>query len=162
MIYICFLIYISAMRVIIQRALSASVEIEKKVIGSIHSGLLVFLGIEEGDDESDIEWLTRKIVNMRIFNDSSGVMNLSVRETGGDILVISQFTLFASTKKGNRPSYIRAACPDTAIPLYQGFIEHLSLDLGKKVSTGKFGAMMTVNLINDGPVTLILDSRNKE
>jgi D-tyrosyl-tRNA(Tyr) deacylase len=150
------------MRAVIQRAARASVSIENKIKSEIGAGLLVLLGIEEADDDSDIEWLCSKIVNLRIFSDSAGVMNLSVLETGGNILVISQFTLHAKTKKGNRPSYIRAAHPDIAIPLYEKFLTRLSGLLGKEVFTGEFGAMMQVELVNDGPVTIIIDTKEKE
>jgi len=150
------------MRAVIQRVSGASVAIGQEVTGRIGPGLLILLGIEEGDEEQDTEWLAAKAVNMRIFNDQAGVMNCSVLETGGGILVVSQFTLHASTKKGNRPSYIRAAKPGTAVPLYNGFIAHLENLLGKKVGTGVFGAMMQVSLVNDGPVTIIIDSRNRE
>lgn len=150
------------MRVVIQRVSQASVTIESEISGQIGPGLLVFLGIEECDDESDIEWLCSKIVNLRIFNDDQGIMNNSILNTGGDILVVSQFTLHAATKKGNRPSYIRAAKPETAILIYDQFVFYLGHLLGKKVYTGKFGAMMNVGLVNDGPVTIIIDTRNKE
>lgn len=150
------------MRTVIQRISEASVKVESGIIGLVGTGLLVLLGIEEGDGPEDIEWLSGKLIRLRIFNDDSGVMNYSVKDINGDILVVSQFTLHASTKKGNRPSYIRAAKPETAIPLYNRFIERLSQDLGKPVKTGQFGAMMKVHLINDGPVTLIFDTRNKE
>lgn len=146
---------------VIQRVTSASVEIEKVIHGSIQQGLLVLLGIEDADTEEDIEWLAGKIVNLRIFNDDAGVMNVSVKDTGGDILLISQFTLHASTKKGNRPSYIKAAKPDIAIPIYERFISVLADALGKPVQTGKFGADMKVSLLNDGPVTIIIDTKNK-
>jgi len=150
------------MRVVIQRVSRASVAIDNKVIAAIGKGILVFLGIEEADEREDIDWLTGKIVRLRVFNDEKGVMNLSVAETGGDILVISQFTLHASTRKGNRPSYIRAARPEQAIPLYQKFLEKISSDLGRPVFSGEFGAMMDVSLVNDGPVTIFIDSRHKE
>lgn len=150
------------MRAVIQRAARASVSINSKIKSEISAGLLVLLGIEEADDESDLEWLCSKIVNLRIFDDSEGIMNLSVLETGGNILVISQFTLHAKTKKGNRPSYIRAAHPDIAIPLYEKFVTRLSGLLGKAVFTGEFGAMMQVELVNDGPVTIIIDTKEKE
>jgi D-tyrosyl-tRNA(Tyr) deacylase len=150
------------MKVVVQRVSSSSVSIGSTVTGKIGPGLLVLLGIEECDNQEDIEWLCSKLVNLRIFNDEADIMNCSVRDIGGDILVVSQFTLHASTKKGNRPSYIRAAKPETAIPLYNKFIFHLEQLLGRKVQTGKFGAMMEVNLSNDGPVTIIIDSRNKE
>jgi D-tyrosyl-tRNA(Tyr) deacylase len=150
------------MRVIIQRAKKSSVTIEGKINSEIGEGLFVLLGIEEADNEEDIEWLSNKIVNLRIFDDSTGVMNLSVKETNRDILVVSQFTLHASTKKGNRPSYIGAAKPEVAIPLYKKFLLQLEKDLGKKVYSGVFQAMMQVSLINDGPVTIIIDTKNKE
>lgn len=150
------------MRVVIQRVKKASVRINSQIFSEIESGLLVFAGIEDNDTGEDIEWLCGKIVQLRIFDDKNGVMNLSVLETGGDILVVSQFTLHAKTKKGNRPSYIKAANPDIAIPLYNDFTERLSGLLGKKIKTGEFGAMMEVELINDGPVTILIDSKNKE
>lgn len=150
------------MRTVIQRVSEASVAIEGEVKGKIGSGLLLLLGIETNDDESDIEWLCQKIVNLRIFPDSQGVMNRSILESNGDMLIISQFTLHASTKKGNRPSYIRAARPEQAIPLYEKFVGKMESLLGRPVQTGQFGAMMQVRLINDGPVTIIIDSRNKE
>ncbi|MFM2439596.1 MAG: hypothetical protein RLZ16_594 [Bacteroidota bacterium] len=150
------------MRVVIQRVKEASVTVGNEIIGSIEGGLMVLVGIENADTKDDIEWLTNKITGMRIFDDAEGVMNLSIKETGGDILLISQFTLHASTKKGNRPSYIAAAKPELAIPLYESFIQQLNKDLGKPVETGKFGADMKVALVNDGPVTIIVDSKNKE
>ena len=150
------------MRVVIQRVSEASVEIGGKTKGEIGQGLLILLGIEKTDNEEDIEWLCAKICRLRIFNDENEIMNLSVKEVDGDILLISQFTLHASTKKGNRPSYIRAAKPEIAIPLYENFINALELESSKKVQTGEFGAMMNVSLINDGPVTIVIDSRNKE
>lgn len=150
------------MRVVIQRVSKAFVTIDEKINGEIHKGILVLLGIEENDTFEDIQWLCGKIVRLRIFEDKGRVMNLSVKEIDGDILLISQFTLHASTKKGNRPSYIKAATPEIAIPLYEQFIKQLEIDLGKKVSTGVFGANMQVELINDGPVTIIIDSKNKE
>jgi len=150
------------MRVVIQRVKEASVTVANEIIGSIEGGLMVLVGIENADTKDDIEWLANKITGMRIFDDTEGVMNLSIKETGGDILLISQFTLHASTKKGNRPSYIAAAKPDVAIPLYESFIQQLNKDLGKPVETGKFGADMKVALVNDGPVTIMLDSKNKE
>jgi D-tyrosyl-tRNA(Tyr) deacylase len=151
-----------AMRAVIQRISRASVTINNKIRSEIRSGLLVLVGIEETDDNADIEWLCRKIVNLRIFNDINEVMNLSVLETGGEILAISQFTLHAKTKKGNRPSYIQAAHPDIAIPLYNRFVIKLSEFLGKEVSTGEFGAMMLVESVNDGPVTILIDTKEKE
>ncbi len=150
------------MRVVIQRVTRASVKVEELVTGQIGEGLLVLLGIEDADTEEDIAWLSNKIVNLRIFNDESGVMNRSVLDTGGGILLISQFTLHASTKKGNRPSYIRASKPETAIPLYQKMILRLEQDSGSKVQTGIFGADMKVELLNDGPVTIVIDSKDKE
>jgi D-tyrosyl-tRNA(Tyr) deacylase len=150
------------MRAVIQRVTKASVTIEGKVHAAIDDGLLVLLGIEDDDTTEDIEWLSGKIVNLRIFNDDNGVMNISVKETDGNILLISQFTLHASTKKGNRPSYIRASKPDIAIPLYEKVIQHLSNDMDKIIKTGIFGADMKVELLNDGPVTIIIDSKNKE
>ena len=150
------------MRVVIQRALNASVDINGIEKRSINQGLVVLLGIEDQDGSADIEWLTAKIVNLRIFNDHEGIMNVSVKETGGDILLVSQFTLHASTKKGNRPSYIKASKPDVAIPLYQQFIQELNKQLGKEVQTGEFGANMKVTLVNDGPVTIIIDSKARE
>jgi D-tyrosyl-tRNA(Tyr) deacylase len=150
------------MRVVIQRVLEASVTVEGAVIGQIQQGLMVLVGIVNEDDKSDIEWLSNKIVNMRIFEDEAGVMNKSLLEVGGSILLVSQFTLHASTKKGNRPSYITAAKPDIAIPLYEQMIHQLELDLGSSIQTGKFGADMKVALINNGPVTITIDSKNKE
>jgi D-tyrosyl-tRNA(Tyr) deacylase len=150
------------MRVVIQRVTEASVTIENKIVGSIHKGLMILVGIEETDNDEDIIWLSKKIVNLRIFPDSAGVMNVSAKEANADILVVSQFTLHASTKKGNRPSYVKAAKPEIAIPLYEKFLKQLELDLGKKIQTGKFGADMKVSLINDGPVTIIIDTKNKE
>lgn len=150
------------MRAVIQRVTHASVTIEGKVQGAIDDGLLVFVGIEEADTMEDIEWLSGKIVGLRIFNDSNGVMNIDIKEIDGNILLISQFTLHAMTKKGNRPSYIRAARPDIAIPLYEKLIQQLCRDLGKIIKTGIFGADMKVELLNDGPVTILIDSKNKE
>ncbi len=147
---------------VIQRVSKAAVYIDGKVKGSIESGLLVLLGIEDADGGEDVEWLGRKIANLRIFSDEDGVMNKSVLDFNGDILLISQFTLHASTKKGNRPSYIRAAKPDVAIPLYEQFIEKLEIELRKKIQTGSFGAMMDVELVNEGPVTIIIDTRDKK
>ena len=146
---------------VIQRVSDASVVIDDKLTGEIGQGLLVLLGIEDADNDEDIEWLSNKIVNLRIFNDENGVMNVSVKENGGDILLVSQFTLHASTRKGNRPSYIRAAKPDVAIPVYEKFIAALSVALGKSVQTGIFGADMKVSLVNDGPVTIIVDTKNR-
>lgn len=150
------------MRAVIQRVTLANVAIEGKVHASIEDGLLVLLGIEDADTGEDVEWLSGKIANLRIFNDHDGVMNISIKETGGDILLISQFTLHASTKKGNRPSYIKAGKPETAVPLYEKMIQQLSADLGKEIKTGIFGAGMKVELVNDGPVTIVIDSKNKE
>ncbi|WP_010249637.1 D-aminoacyl-tRNA deacylase [Myroides injenensis] len=150
------------MRTVIQRVKEASVTVEGEIIGEIKNGLLVLVGIEEVDSKQDIEWLSGKIVNLRIFEDEQGVMNKCVKEIDGEILIVSQFTLHASTKKGNRPSYIRAAKPDFAIPMYEKFISQVESDLGKKVETGSFGADMKVALLNDGPVTIIIDSQNKE
>lgn len=150
------------MRALIQRVTSASVTINSIVKSQIDEGLLVFLGIEDGDSAEDIHWLSSKIVQLRIFNDDNGVMNISVKDKRGDILLISQFTLHASTKKGNRPSYIRAAKPDFAIPVYEQMIGQLEKDLGKKIGTGEFQADMKVALLNDGPVTIWIDSKLKE
>jgi D-tyrosyl-tRNA(Tyr) deacylase len=150
------------MRAVIQRVSKASVSINHRIKSEIGQGLLVFAGIEEADNNTDVEWLAGKIVQLRIFNDSNGVMNLSVVEADGNIMVISQFTLHAKTKKGNRPSYIKAARPETAIPLYKNFIDSLSSLSGKTVATGEFGAMMDVSLVNDGPVTITIDTKNKE
>jgi D-tyrosyl-tRNA(Tyr) deacylase len=150
------------MRAVIQRVSEASVTIEGNVSGAIKEGLLVLLGIEDADNDEDIQWLSSKIVNLRIFNDTDGVMNVSVKETGGNILLISQFTLHASTKKGNRPSYIKASKPVYAIPVYEKMITQLEKDLGKKIQTGIFGADMKVNLLNDGPVTIMMDTKNRE
>ncbi len=150
------------MRVIIQRVKHASVEIEGHVKSMIGQGLLVFVGIEDADNQDDIEWLAKKIVNLRIFGDNEGVMNLSVSEIEGEILVVSQFTLHAMVKKGNRPSYIRASKPDVAIPLYNSFCSEVSLQLGYEVKTGSFGADMKVELLNDGPVTIFIDTKNRE
>ena len=150
------------MRVVIQRVNKASVKVEQQITGNIGKGLLVFVGIEDADTQEDINWLSNKITQLRIFNDENGVMNKSVIENGGDILLVSQFTLHASTKKGNRPSYIRASKPDIAIPMYQNMIRQLEQDLGKQIYTGVFGADMKVELENDGPVTIVIDSRNRE
>jgi D-aminoacyl-tRNA deacylase len=150
------------MRAVIQRVIQANVVINNNIRSAISKGLLVLVGIEDADTMEDIEWLSGKIVNLRIFDDAGGVMNLSVKETGGDLLVVSQFTLHAATKKGNRPSYIRASKPGIAIPLYEQFVKRLEADLGKAVYTGEFGADMKVSLVNDGPVTIIIDTKNKE
>jgi D-aminoacyl-tRNA deacylase len=147
---------------VIQRVSSCSVEINTTIKSSIQKGLLVLLGIEDADTHEDIDWLAAKIVNLRIFNDADGVMNVSVKDDGGDILVVSQFTLHASTKKGNRPSYLKASKPDFAIPVYEKFIQVLTVALGKPVHTGEFGADMQVALVNDGPVTIIIDTKNKQ
>ncbi len=147
---------------VIQRVSRASVEIAGALNARIDGGLLVLVGIEDADNDEDIEWLANKIVNLRIFNDDEGVMNLSVKDTGGDIIVVSQFTLHASTRKGNRPSYLKASKPEVAIPLYNKFVNAISVALGKVVQTGEFGADMKVELINDGPVTIIIDTKNKE
>lgn len=148
------------MRAVIQRVAKANVTIEGAICSSIEQGLLVLLGIEDADTEDDIRWLSQKIVQLRIFNDEDGVMNLSVKEINGAILLVSQFTLHASTKKGNRPSYIKASKPDFAVPMYEKMILQLQTDLGKEIKTGVFGADMKVSLLNDGPVTIIIDSKN--
>lgn len=150
------------MRTVIQRVSHASVTINGTVKSAIEKGLLVLVGIEDADTEEDIQWLCKKIVGLRVFDDEQGVMNKNIQDAGGDILVISQFTLFASTKKGNRPSYIRAAKPDISIPLYEQFCNELGIALGKPVDTGEFGADMKVELLNDGPVTICMDTKNKE
>jgi D-tyrosyl-tRNA(Tyr) deacylase len=150
------------MRVVVQRVLEASVKVNNEVVGKIDHGLLVFAGYEEEDNDIDIDWIVKKIIGLRIFNDHQQIMNLSILENGGDILIISQFTLHASTKKGNRPSYIKAAKPQLAISKYEKTIAVLSEVLGKKVEKGIFGADMKVSLINDGPVTILMDSKNKE
>lgn len=150
------------MRVLIQRVKEASVAIDGDTISLIHNGLLVFIGITEDDSREDILWLTKKIANIRLFDDENGVMNLSVIETGGDILAVSQFTLMASTKKGNRPSYIKAAKPEISVPLYEEFCTEMELAINKPIQRGVFGADMKVSLLNDGPVTIFIDSKNKE
>jgi len=150
------------MRCVIQRVTGASVAIGGEKKSAIGAGLLVLIGIEEADNETDIDWLSRKIVQLRIFDDARGVMNLSVTDIGGEIMVISQFTLHALTRKGNRPSYVRAAAPEVAEPLYDSFVKYISGIFGKEVATGEFGAMMQVELINDGPVTILIDSKQKE
>jgi D-tyrosyl-tRNA(Tyr) deacylase len=150
------------MRAVIQRVSFASVSIESQVRDRIENGLLIFLGIEEADSKEDLVWLSGKISRLRIFRDQKGIMNLSLTEIEGEALVISQFTLHASTRKGNRPSYVRAARPETAIPLYEQFINQLSLDTGREVKSGEFGAYMQVDLLNDGPVTIIIDTKNRE
>ena len=150
------------MRAVIQRVSKASVTIDNKIYSQIENGLLVLAGIEDADIAEDIEWLSGKIVNLRVFNDDNGVMNVSVKDINGEILAVSQFTLHASTKKGNRPSYIKASKPEFAIPMYEKFIQQLSNDLGKTISTGVFGADMKVELLNDGPVTIVIDTKNRE
>jgi len=150
------------MRAVIQRVSEASVTIEGNISGAIKDGLLILLGIEDADNDEDIQWLSNKIINLRIFNDADAVMNISVKDTGGNILLISQFTLHASTKKGNRPSYIKASKPGYAVPVYEKMITQLENDLGKKIQTGIFGADMKVSLLNDGPVTIVIDTKNKE
>ena len=146
---------------VVQRVSSCSVKIEGNAKASIENGILVLLGIEDADDNEDITWLAQKIVNLRIFNDAEGVMNVSVKDAGGDVIVVSQFTLHASTKKGNRPSYLKASKPDVAIPKYESFLQEIAFVLGKPVQSGEFGADMKVNLINDGPVTIIIDTKNR-
>lgn len=150
------------MRAVIQRVSAASVTVDGTITGAIQNGLLVLVGIEDADTVEDIEWLSTKIVNLRVFNDENGVMNISVKDNGGGILLVSQFTLHASTKKGNRPSYIKASKPGIAIPVYEKMIAQLETDFGKKIETGIFGADMKVSLLNDGPVTIVLDTKNKE
>lgn len=150
------------MKVVIQKVLSASVSIHDQITASINKGLLVLVGIEENDNQDDINWLASKIVNLRIFEDEKDILNLSIKDIDGEILIVSQFTLHASTKKGNRPSYIKAAKPDIAVPIYEAFIKQVATELSKKVQTGIFGADMKVSLINDGPVTILIDSKNKE
>ncbi len=149
------------MRIVIQRVSEASVEINKNIVAQIANGLLVLIGIEDADAQEDIDWLCQKIANLRIFGDENEVMNLSIKDIAGDVIVVSQFTLHALTKKGNRPSYIKASKPEIAIPLYENFVNALELELGKKVQTGVFGADMKVALVNDGPVTIIIDSKNR-
>jgi len=149
------------MKAVLQRVSSASVTISEKIVAQIDNGLLVLVGIEDADSQEDIHWLSQKIVNLRIFGDENEVMNLSVKDIQGDIIVVSQFTLHANTKKGNRPSYIKASKPEIAIPLYENFVQQMELELVKKIQTGKFGADMKVALVNDGPVTIIIDSKNK-
>ena len=150
------------MRAVIQRVSEASVTIDEVKVANISTGLVVLIGIEDADNHDDINWLTSKITNLRIFGDESGVMNLSVKEVEGAIIVVSQFTLHAQTKKGNRPSYIKASKPEIAIPLYESFVKQMEIELGKKVQTGQFGADMKVGMINDGPVTIFIDTKNKE
>ena len=150
------------MKAVIQRVSQASVTIDGEKVSEISKGLLVLIGIEDADAQEDIQWLSSKIVNLRIFGDENEVMNLSVKDCKGDIILVSQFTLQASTKKGNRPSYIKASKPEIAVPLYENFVRQMQLDLGKKIQTGEFGADMKVSLLNDGPVTIIIDTKNKE
>jgi D-tyrosyl-tRNA(Tyr) deacylase len=150
------------MKAVIQSVSQASVTIQDQVVAQIQTGLLVLIGIEEADVQEDLLWLSSKIANLRIFSDANGVMNVSVKEKGGDVIVVSQFTLQASTKKGNRPSYIKAARPEIALPIYESFVQQMESELEKKVQTGQFGADMKVALVNDGPVTLIIDTKNKE
>lgn len=150
------------MKVVIQRVSQASVTIDAKTVADIQKGFLVLVGIEDADSQEDIDWLVNKITNIRIFGDENDVMNLSVKDIDGDIIVVSQFTLHASTKKGNRPSYIKASKPEVAIPLYENFVKKIEMELGKKVQTGIFGADMKVLLLNDGPVTIVIDSKNKD
>lgn len=150
------------MKAVIQRVTHAGVTIDNKVKSEIESGLLVLVGIEDADTDEDMEWLSNKLVNLRIFDDENKVPNISVKDIGGDILLVSQFTLQASTKKGNRPSYIKASKPDIAIPMYKKLISRLETDLGKKIYTGEFGADMKVQLLNDGPITIVIDTKNKE
>ena len=150
------------MRIVIQRVSEALVKVEGEIISAIKNGMLVLVGIEDSDSQDDIDWLTTKIIQLRIFDDENGVMNLSIKDVNGEILIVSQFTLHASTKKGNRPSYIRASKPDFAIPMYEKFIQKTEELLGKNVGTGQFGAMMDVALVNDGPVTIIIDSKQKD
>ena len=150
------------MKAVIQRVSQASVTINKEIVAQIQKGLLVLIGIEDADNQEDIDWLSIKIANLRIFGDENNVMNLSLKDIDGEVIVVSQFTLHAATKKGNRPSYIKAAKPEIAIPLYESFVKHMETELGKKVQTGQFGADMKVSLNNDGPVTIIIDTKNKE
>jgi D-tyrosyl-tRNA(Tyr) deacylase len=150
------------MKAVIQRVSQASVTIQEQVVAQIQTGLLVLIGIEEADVQEDLQWLSSKIANLRLFADANDVMNVSVKERDGDVIVVSQFTLQASTKKGNRPSYIKAARPELALPIYESFVQQMESELGKKVQTGQFGADMKVALVNDGPVTLIIDTKNKE
>lgn len=150
------------MKAVIQRVSNASVTIDSKIVAEIQTGLLILIGIENEDSQDDISWLSSKIANLRIFGDENDVMNLSVKDINGNVIIVSQFTLHASTKKGNRPSYIKASKPEIAIPLYENFILQMELELGKKVQTGQFGANMKVSILNDGPVTIIIDSKNKE
>ena len=150
------------MKVVIQRVLSASVTIQNKIVAKIQKGLLVLVGIEDADAQDDIDWLVAKIINLRIFADANDIMNLSLKNTNGEVIVVSQFTLYASTKKGNRPSYIKASKPEIAIPIYEKFIQKMRFELEKPIQTGIFGANMKVSLVNDGPVTIVIDSKNRE
>jgi D-tyrosyl-tRNA(Tyr) deacylase len=150
------------MRLVIQRVTEASVKVDREIVGAIQNGLMILVGIEDADNHEDVEWLAGKASNLRIFDDADGVMNLSVKEVQGDILLISQFTLHASTKKGNRPSYINASKPPIAIPLYEAMIQQLEKEMGKPIQTGRFGADMKVSLLNNGPVTIVMDSKNKD
>jgi D-tyrosyl-tRNA(Tyr) deacylase len=150
------------MKTVIQRVASASVTIDNQIVAKISQGLLIFVGIEDADNQEDINWLTSKIVNLRIFADANNVMNLSVKDIDGEVIIVSQFTLHAATKKGNRPSYIKASKPEIAIPLYEKFISQFENEIGKKVQTGQFGADMKVALVNDGPVTIVIDTKNRE
>lgn len=150
------------MKAVIQRVSQSSVTINEEIVAQIQQGLLVLVGIEDADNQQDINWLTSKIANLRIFGDENEVMNLSLKDINGEIIVVSQFTLHAATKKGNRPSYIKASKPEIAIPLYESFVKQMEIELGKKVQTGQFGADMKVGLVNDGPVTIIIDTKNKE
>lgn len=150
------------MKIVLQRVSEASVEVNNIQVAKIEAGLLVLVGIEDADNQDDIDWLVSKIINLRIFGDENDVMNLSVKDIDGDIIVVSQFTLHALTKKGNRPSYIKASKPEIAIPLYENFVQKMRFELGKPIQTGVFGADMKVSLINDGPVTIVIDSKNKE
>ena len=150
------------MKAVIQRVSESSVTISKEIVAQIQQGLLVLVGIEDADNQDDINWLTSKIANLRIFGDENEVMNLSLKDIDGEMIVVSQFTLHAATKKGNRPSYIKASKPEIAIPLYESFVKQMEIELGKKIQTGEFGADMKVGLVNDGPVTIIIDTKNKE
>ena len=150
------------MKAVIQRVSESSVTISKEIVAQIQQGLLVLVGIEDADNQDDINWLTSKIANLRIFGDENEVMNLSLKDIDGEMIVVSQFTLHALTKKGNRPSYIKASKPEIAIPLYESFVKQMEIELGKKIQTGEFGADMKVSLVNDGPVTIIIDTKNKE
>ena len=150
------------MKSVIQRVSESSVTINNEIVAQIQQGLLVLVGIEDADNQDDINWLTSKIANLRIFGDENEVMNLSLKDINGEIIVVSQFTLHAATKKGNRPSYIKASKPEIAIPLYESFVKQMEIELGKKIQTGQFGADMKVSLVNDGPVTIIIDTKNKE